>query len=99
MEQSMRERLANELRDAATLGNTQSNSEAVTEYRGRISDIAAMIEDGKPNDEIVSALDDMISGVDISSVCAEIQRLGWNAKEDGIIAALSDVRAALTDNA
>lgn len=99
MEQGMRERLANELRDAATLGNTQSNSEAVTEYRGRISDIAAMIEDGKPNDEIVSALDDMMSVVDISSVCAEIQRLGWNAKEDGIVAALNDVRAALTDNA
>lgn len=99
MEQGMRERLANELRDAATLGNTQSNAASVTEYRGRVSDIAAMIEDGKPNDEIVSALDDMMSDVDISSVCSEIQRLGWNAKEDGIIAALSDVRAALTDNA
>lgn len=99
MDQVTREKLANDLRDAATLGNTQSNSEAVTEYRGRIADIASMIEAGKPNDEIIAALDDMMSDVDISSVCAEIQRLGWNAREDSIVAALNDVRAALSDDA
>lgn len=99
MEQATREKLANELRDAATLGNTQSNSDAVTEYRGRIADIASMIEGCKPSDEIISALDAMLSEVDIASVCSEIQRLGWNAKEDGIVSALNDVRAALSDDA